>query len=312
MTCWVGIDVSKQTLAVYVLPEQVSFEVPNSAEGHRQLLDQLADRGVQQIVLEATGGYERAVLSTLGAAAHPVVRINPRRARAFATALGKLAKTDPIDAAVLARMAQVIEPTANVSPSAELEALRDLVQRREQLVQQRDDERRRLAQARCALVRDSLIACIEHLKAQIRQFDRAIAQAARTADTERTERLGAIAGIGPVTASSLIAYLPELGRLDRRQIAALVGLAPYNNDSGKHAGKRRIQGGRAAIRRVLYMAVLSVIRTQDDFKHRYNTLRERGKCAKVALVACMRVLLIRLNAMIRSQTSWQPARLPQP
>ncbi|THF54483.1 IS110 family transposase, partial [Pseudothauera rhizosphaerae] len=299
MTCWVGIDVSKRTLAVWVAPEQAQFEVPNSDAGYRQLLARLTDRAVQRIVLEATGGYERGVMSALGAAGLPVLRINPRRARAFATALGKLAKTDPIDAAVLARMAQVLESPAAVSPSPELEALRDLVQRREQLVQHRDDERRRLVQARSALVRDSLLACIDHLKGQIGQLERAIAQAARTADAQRAKQLGAIAGIGPVTVSSLIAYLPELGRLDRRQIAALVGLAPYNNDSGKHAGKRRIQGGRSAIRRVLYMAVLSVIRKHDDFRRRYNTLCERGKCPKVALVACMRVLLIRLNAMIR-------------
>lgn len=260
MTCWVGIDVSKETLAVCIVPQEAKFEVANSAEGHQQLLGFLADKVVERIVLEATGGYERAVLSTLSAAGHSVLRVNPRRARAFATALGKLAKTDPIDAAVLARMAQVLEAPAGVSPSAQIEALRDLVQRREQLVQQRDDERRRLAQVRSAQVRDSLHTCIDHLKKQIHQLDRAIAQAARTADAERAERLGAIAGIGPVTTSSLIAYLPELGQLDRRQIAALVGLAPYNHDSGKQAGRRRIQGGRPAIRRVLYMAVLSVIR----------------------------------------------------
>lgn len=312
MTCWVGIDVCKRTLSVWVVPQEESFEVANSAEGHRQLLERLGDRAVQRIVLEATGGYERGVLSALGAAGHPVVRINPRRARAFATALGKLAKTDPIDAAVLARMAQVLQHPPHVSASAEHEGLRDLVQRREQLVQQRDDERRRLAQVRSARVRDSLLACIAHLKAQIHQLDRAIAQAARTADAQRTERLGAIAGIGPVTVSSLIAYLPELGHLDRRQIAALVGLAPYNNDSGTHAGKRRIQGGRAALRRVLYMAVLSVIRKQDHFKQRYNALRQRGKCAKVAIVACMRVLLIRMNAMIRDQTPWHIGNFPQP
>lgn len=310
MTCWVGIDVSKETLAVCIVPQEATFELANSAEGHLQLIGLLASKAVERIVLEATGGYERGLLSTLNAAGHSVLRINPRRARAFATALGKVAKTDPIDAAILARMAQVLETPATVSPSAQVEALRDLVQRREQLVQQRDDERRRLALVRSAPVRDSLHTCIAHLKNQIRQLDRAIAQAARMADAERSERLAAIAGIGPVTTSSLMAYLPELGQLDRRQITALVGLAPYNHDSGKQAGKRRIQGGRPAIRRVLYMAVLSVIRKQDAFKRRYEALRERGKCAKVALVACMRVLLVRLNAMIRDQTSWKTESLP--
>jgi transposase len=311
MTCWVGIDVSKQTLAVWVLPEEASIEVSNTTAGHRQLLDLLADKDVGRVVIEATGGYEREVMSALSGAGLCVVRINPRRARAFATAVGKLAKTDPIDAAVLAHMAQVLRTPAQVSASPEVEALRDLVQRREQLVQQRDDERRRLAQVRSVLVQESLRACIEHLKKQLQQLDRAIAQAARATDAQRTEQLTAISGIGPVTVSSLLAYLPELGQLNRQQIAALVGLAPYNNDSGKHAGKRRIQGGRAAIRRVLYMAVLSVIRKQDDFKRRYNQLRARGKCAKVAIVACMRVLLIRLNAMIRSQTAWKIEPVPQ-
>ena len=311
MTCWVGIDVSKQTLAVWVLPQEASIEVSNTTAGHRQLLELLADKAVERIVLEATGGYERGVMSTLSAAGLCVVRINPRRARAFAIALGKLAKTDPIDACVLARMAQVLKTPAQVSASPQREALRNLVQRREQLVQQRDDERRRLAQGHSARVQESLRACIEHLKSQIQQLDRAIAQAARAADAERTEQLTAIAGIGPVTVSSLLAYLPELGQLNRQQIAALVGLAPYNNDSGKYAGKRRIQGGRPAIRRVLYMAALSVIRKQDDFKRRYEQLRTRGKCAKVTIVACMRVLLIRLNAMIRSQTTWKTEPVPQ-
>lgn len=305
MTTWVGIDVAKETLAVFLLPEEISVEVDNSAEGHRRLLELLASRSVQRVLLEATGGYERGVLAVLSRAGHPVVRINPRRARAFATALGKWAKTDPIDAAVLARMAQVIEAPACLPVSVEAETVRDLVQRREQLVQQRDDERRRLAQARSPLVRDNLLLCIEHLKQQIRQFDRAISQAVRAVDSERAERLSVIAGIGPVTASSLIAYLPELGQLSGRQISALVGLAPYNKDSGNQTGRRQIRGGRATIRRVLYMAALSVIRQQDDFKRRYNALRERGKCAKVALVACMRILLVRLNAMTRDQTDWK-------
>lgn len=311
MTCWVGIDVSKETLAVWVSPEQRRLSVSNTAAGHEQLLEFLAEQAVERIVLEATGGYERSVVDALSAAGYPVERINPRRARAFACAVGKLAKTDPIDASVLAHLAQVLKTPARQRPSPELQSLRELVQRREQLVQQRDDERRRLAQAHSAPVRDSLLACIDHLKQQIGQFDRAIAQAARAADAERALRLAAVAGIGPVTVSSLLAYLPELGQLNRQQIAALAGLAPYNNDSGKHAGKRCIQGGRSAIRRVLYMAALSVIRTQDDFRRRYNQLRQSGKCAKVAIVACMRVLLVRLNAMIRTQTPWKNEHAPQ-
>lgn len=185
------------------------------------------------------------------------------------------------------------------------ELLRDLVQRREQLVQQRDDERRRIAQARSDAVQESLRLCIEHLRQQIKSLDKGIAQAAQNVDQERTQRLQEIVGVGLITASSLMAYLPELGQLDRRQIAALVGLAPYNCESGQQCGTRRIKGGRAAIRRVLYMATWSVVRYQAEFAARYQALRERGKCAKVALIACMRVLLVRINAMLRDNTAWR-------
>ena len=234
----------------------------------------------------------------------PVTRINPRRAKAFAQALGRIAKTDPIDAAVLARMAEMVVQT-RTTPSAEQETLRALVQRREQLVQQRDDERRRLKQATLPTVRESLIAHIGYLRAQITAIARELVRARADIDSDLCRRLLAVEGIGEVTAASLLAYLPELGRLDRRQIAALAGLAPYNADSGQHSGKRRIRGGRASIRRVLYMACWSVIRKQPDFTARYQRLRQQGKCAKLAVTACMRVLLIRLNAMARDGTEWR-------
>jgi len=304
MICWVGIDVSKATLAVWIRPQGIGFEVLNSPEGHQALLDRLANWSVQRIVVEATGGYERTVMTHLCEAGLDVVRLNPRRARAFATAMGKLAKTDPIDAAVLAHMAQVLEAPASRMPSPEHRELRELVQRREQLVQQRDDERRRLAQAASAQVRNNLQQCIAHLQLQIKAIEQAIAQTSRRVAGKPSEQLCGIAGIGQVTRASLLAYLPELGQLNRRQIAALAGLAPYNSDSGQQAGKRRISGGRAPIRRVLYMATWSVVRCQASFKQRYESLRQRGKCPKVALVACMRVLLIRLNAMLRDGTPW--------
>jgi len=306
MTLWIGIDVSKASLAVCLLPQAQQLSLPNTADGHAQLRALLADRPVGNVLLEATGGYERPLMRALAAAGIPVTRINPRRARAFATAMGKTAKTDPIDAALLARMAELVcAPGPALEP--EREALRELVQRREQLVQQRDDERRRLHQAHLPRVRHDLIEHIAQLRLRIRQIDKAVAQAQRQLDDHLSQQLRAIAGIGEVTAASLLAYLPELGRLDRRQIAALAGLAPYNVDSGQHAGKRRIRGGRAPIRRVLYMACWSVIRTQPDFKARYQRLRQRGKCAKVAITACMRVLLTRLNAMARDQTEWRMA-----
>jgi transposase len=304
MKLWIGIDVAKDTLAVCVLPAQQHFAFSNTAQGHAQLLAHLHDQSVGNILLEATGGYEQALMATLVGAGQPVTRINPRRARAFAIAMGTTAKTDPIDAMLLARMAELIHaPTAASEPQRDV--LRALVQRREQLVGQRDDERRRLHQVTEPVSREDLIGHIGQLRLRIHAISKAIVLAQRSLDSALCQRLEAIPGIGPVTATSLMAYLPELGRLDRRQIAALAGLAPYNVDSGQYTGKRRIRGGRAAIRRVLYMACWSVIRKQVDFRLRYQRLRRLGKCAKVAITACMRVLLIRLNAMVRDNVEWK-------
>lgn len=304
MTLWIGIDISKATLAVHLLPTQQFLTLPNTADGHAQLLSHLRGHTIGNVLLEATGGYERALVHALTTAGMPVTRINPRRARAFATALGKTAKTDPIDAALLARMASLVQAPMP-TPDPGREHLRALVQRREQLVQQRDDERRRLHQTPWPDIRDDLLAHIGQLRLRIRALSKAIVQRQHQLDDALTQQLRSVGGIGEVTAASLRAYLPELGRLDRRQIAALAGLAPYNVDSGQHTGKRRIRGGRAPIRRVLYMACWSVIRKQADFKQRYERLRLRGKCAKLAITACMRVLLTRLNAMVRDQTEWK-------
>lgn len=304
MPLTLGIDVAKASLAIYMLPHKRHLTLPNTAAGHAQLLEHLNGQAVDNILLEATGGYERELMRALSQAGLTVTRINPRRARAFADALGKLAKTDPIDAQVLAHMAGVVKaPSQALEP--EREALRSWVQRREQLVQQRDDERRRLKQAELAELRKDLLDNIKHLNRRILKIDKTLVQAQGRLDDALGRSLMAIDGIGRVTTASLLAYLPELGRLTRKQISALAGLAPYNVDSGKHAGKRRIRGGRAPIRRVLYMACLSVIRKQPDFKARYERLRHRGKCAKIAIVACMRVLLTRLNAMARDQTEWK-------
>lgn len=303
MSLRIGIDVSKATLAVHLLPDACSLSVPNTAVGFARLLALIDARPVENILLEATGGYERALIRALADARLPVTRINPRRAKAFAQAMGRIAKTDPIDAAMLARMAEVVVQT-RIAPSPEQEDLRALVQRRSQLIQCRDDERRRLKQATLPRVRDSLIEHIGYLRTQIRTLDKHIVHARQRIDSDLCDRLLAIDGIGDVTAASLLAYLPELGQLDRRQIAALAGLAPYNVDSGQKSGKRRIRGGRAAIRNVLYMACWSVIRKQPDFKARYDRLRSKGKCAKLAVTACMRVLLTRLNAMARDRTEW--------
>lgn len=307
MSVFVGIDVSKSTLAVAVRPAGEVFTVANTAEGHRDLLHRLAGSSVVRVVLEATGGYEHAVLTVLSHAGLVVARVSPQRARAFATAMGRLAKTDPIDATILAHLAEVLDAEATPLTAPDQQALRTLVQRREQLIQWRDDERRRLQQTSATFVHRSLQRSLAATQCEIALCDREIAQALAHVAQEDSQRLLAIPGIGPVTTASLIAYVPELGTLDRRRIAALVGLAPYNCDSGTQSGKRRIRGGRPRIRRVLYMATWAAIRAQPDFKARYLALRQRGKCAKVALVACMRILLIRINAMLRDRSDWKMA-----
>lgn len=307
MSMFIGIDVAKASLAVAVRPSGERFEVANDAAGHAALAERLRRLPVERIVLEATGGYERAVMNAL-ADAWPLVRVAPHRARAFATAMGRIAKTDPIDAAMLAHLAEVIDapPVRVESPQQRL--LQGLVQRRGQLVQLRDDERRRLQQASGAAVLASLKRQLRSLMADITRLDKAIALAVADIDTALARQLDAVPGIGPVTTATLVAFLPELGQLERREIAALVGVAPYNVDSGDKRGKRRIRGGRARVRRVLYMATWSAIRTQADLRRHYEALRARGKCAKVAVVACMRLLLVRLNAMVRDGTPWQMQR----
>lgn len=305
MTCWVGIDVAKDSLAVWLRPQGKSLNVSNDEAGHQQLVALFAEEKPARIVLEATGGYERDVLYTLSRTGHAVSRLNPTRVRAFATAMGKQAKTDPIDAAVLAHLAQTLEESPSLPVSPERERLRELVQRREQLVSQRDDERRRLHQAKDAFVRQCLTDTIKALKTKIRGYDEKIAEATMVVDAEQALQLGRVKGVGPITVAGLLAYLPELGQLNRRQIAALVGLAPYNSDSGQKSGQRRIRGGRSMIRRILYMTAWSMIRYQEDFSRRYQALREKGRCAKVAVVACMRVLIVRLNAMVRDGTCWR-------
>jgi transposase len=305
MSAWAGIDVAKDTLAVAIWPSNEGWTQANTPQAHKALCRRLRDLGVVRIALEASGGYERAVLQALASSGLSAVRVDPRRAKSFAAVVGRLAKTDPIDAAVLARLAQIIDDPCVKAATPAQQALRGLVHRREQLVQQHDDERRRLKQATITFVRRSLERCIRGLKREIAALDEAMVSAAAQADAARVMQLRQVSGIGPVTTASLLAYVPELGSLDRKQIAALVGVAPFNRDSGQVSGPRRIRGGRAAIRRVLYMATWSVIRTQPHFKARYRALRERGKVAKVALIACLRVLLIRLNAMLRDQSSWR-------
>ncbi|PPK35249.1 IS110 family transposase [Pseudomonas laurylsulfatiphila] len=305
MISWVGIDISKSNLVVWVQPQGEGFDLPNTSEGFVELIERLSQYEVDRVLLEATGGYECKVMAALQGANFKVLRINPRRARAFAVAMGKNAKTDPIDAAVLADFAEVLHASRDKIISPEREALRELIQLREQFVQQRDDNKRRLQQVQLPAVTVAIKGLVHYLQVQIKQLDKTIHQSMHELDAEKAERLISVKGIGTVATASLLVYLPELGALDRREVAALAGIAPYNDDSGNHSGKRQIYGGRARVRRALYMSCWVVIRHQPDFKARYDALRERGKSAKVALIACMRILLIRLNAMLRDGTEWR-------
>ncbi|WP_416423801.1 transposase [Pseudomonas sp. App30] len=305
MISWLGIDVAKSSLAVWLRPQDISFNVPNNSTGYAHLIEKLSGCDVQKVLLEATGGYERGVMAALRLAGFTVVRVNPRRARAFAEAIGKQAKTDPIDAQVLAQFAETLKAAKPQQDSAPTQFLRELVQQRERFVQQRDDDRRRLKQAQSPRIIELLEGHIAFLKAQILELEKAIEQTMQALDAPKVAQLTSVKGLGTITAASLMAYLPELGELDRHQIAGLAGLAPYNNDSGNFQGKRKICGGRSAVRRVLYMSCWTVIRYDASFKARYEGLRDKGKSAKVALVACMRVLLVRLNAMLRDGTAWR-------
>lgn len=305
MISWIGIDISKSNLVVWVQPQGEGFDLPNTSEGFVELIERLSRYEVGRVLLEATGGYESKVMAALQGANFKVLRINPRRARAFAVAMGKNAKTDPIDAAVLADFAEVLHASCDKIISPEREALRELIQLREQFVQHRDDNKRRLQQVQLPAVTEAIRGLVHYLQVQIKQLDKTIHQSMHELDAEKAERLISVKGIGTVATASLLVYLPELGELDRREVAALAGIAPYNDDSGNHSGKRQIYGGRARVRRALYMSCWVVIRHQPDFKARYDALRERGKSAKVALIACMRILLIRLNAMLRDGTEWQ-------
>lgn len=299
---YVGIDVGKHTLVVCHRPGDRIWSCENSAVGQAGLVAELAALAPERILLEASGGYERGICRALRQAGLPVLRVQPRRIRALAQALGRKAKTDPLDARLLAEAAALLSLPAPVAFEPALEALRALVDWRARLVAQRDDNRRRLHQAELPLVRTSLQRLIATLRTEIRQFDRQIA--ARLKQLARP--LAAAPGLGPVLRATLAARLPELGRLNRREIAALVGTAPFNHDSGQHHGQRRIGGGRSDLRRVLYMATLTAIRTSPRLAETYQRLLERGKRKKVAIVACMRKYLTMFNAMARDNAPWQP------
>lgn len=300
-----GIDVSKLHLDCHITPSQQSLRVPNTPAGLAQLVASFTASDVHRVLLEATGGYERLARRLLGQAGLEVLCVNPARARSFAKAMGIRAKTDPIDAAMLAQFATCLPGCPATPMSIERDELNELIKQRDAFVQQRDDNKRRLHQTEFAQVTATFEAVIHFLQEQIKLLDKLIHQSISRLDPVKVKQLMALQGIGPVTAAVLLCYLPELGTLERRQISALVGVAPYNRDSGSKSGVRQIWGGRSRVRSGLYMSIWTVIRFNPYFKEKYQALRERGKCPKVAVVACMRLLITQLNAMLRDGTPWR-------
>lgn len=303
MSTYAGIDVSKDELVVHALPSERGALFPNDRSGLIDLLDWLRPLACARIVFEASGGYEQDLLEALSAAGMPAVRLSARRPRALATALALKAKTDRLDARVLAIAAQWLPAPATLPPSAPLRALREWLQLRTALVGERDGHRRRIQQLRDHDVKTYLQTLIDSLQTQIALIEERLRQAMAQCPSP----LSAAPGLGPILRATLTARLPELGKLDRRQIAALVGLAPYNRDSGRWRGQRRISGGRADVRRVLYMATWAAIRARSPLAEVYRRLVAAGKPKKLALTACMRKYLTMLNAMARDQAPWAPA-----
>lgn len=305
--CFVGIDVSKATLDVAVLPEERHWQIEYEEAAIASLVDELRKRSPRLIVLEATGGLEALLTAALATAALPVVVINPRQVRDFAKASGTLAKTDVLDAGVLARLGQTLKPVVRPLQDKETLELTALLTRRRQILDMLTMEKNRLHTASKAVHRD-LTAHITWLTKRLQDVDGDLQAAIETTDFWRIkdEVIRSVPGAGRVLSITLLASLPELGALNRRQIAALVGVAPFNCDSGTMRGSRHIWGGRAAVRAVLYMATVSAIRCNPDICRFHARLRAAGKQPKVAITACMRKLLTVLNSMLRTNTPWQP------
>lgn len=302
----VGVDVCKVRLDVFCSADEGVHVFDNDPAGHAALVKLLQAQGADLVVLEATGGLERAFVGQLLIAGLPVAVVNPRQVRDFAKALGRLAKTDTLDARVLAAFGEAVKPRVRRLDEEDTQALADALTRRRQLVEMRTMEKARLAQAGPASVRKSIKAHIQWLDNQLRTTDSGLRKAVEQSEAwlAKCDLLSEVKGIGTVTSMSLTAWLPELGTINRKQIAALVGVAPLNHDSGAYRGRRRVWGGRAAVRAVLYMATLSAIRHNPTITTFHQRLRAAGKPKKVAIVACMRKLLTILNAMVRDGQPW--------
>ena len=308
---FIGIDVSKQWLEMAAYERDYQFRCANKANAFAVLLAELIDLRPALIVLEATGGLERAVVAALHGAGLPVVVVNPRQVRDFARALGQLAKTDRLDARVLATFAAVIKPCPRPIKSQDEQELDALSGRRDQLVEMLSEEKNRRASAATDSVRDEIQQHIDWLRDRIAELDQQLKKLLQGSPRWqiKDQILRSTPGIGPVVSYSLLAKLPELGTLNRQQISKLVGVAPLNRDSGQQRGSRHIHGGRANVRKVLYMAALTARRCNPVIKAFYERLQARQKPFKVAITACMRKLLTIINFMVRDGSSWKS---PQP
>ena len=302
---YVGIDVAKARVDVAIRPGGDRREVSNDQAGIAALVAQMQQLNPAALVLEATGGLELPLVAALAAASLPVVVVNPRQVRDFARATGRLAKTDSLDAAVMAHFAEAVRPPLRPLRDAETQVLSSLVARRQQVMTMLVAERNRLSSATMA-VRPSIEAHIAWLKQQLDDLDQGLRQTLRQSPVwrEKDDLLRSVPGIGNQISLTLLAYLPELGTLNRRQIAALVGVAPFNRDSGTLRGKRTVWGGRARVRTALYMGALVASRFNPVIRDFYQRLLSAGKPKKLALTACMRKLLIILNSMLKYGSSW--------
>lgn len=308
----VGIDVSKETLDVVERPDEVGWVTTNDAAGIGALVARWTVSRPARIIVEATGGYEMRLVMALAATALPVVVVNPRQSRAFAKATGQLAKTDKIDAMMLARFGEAMRPSVRPLPDAQTRALSALLARRRQLIDMRTAEGNRLETVDRSIereIRTHLRWLNKRIDAMDCQLDKAIKASPMWRQKEAL--LQSVPGVGPTLSRTLLADVPELGTLDHKKIAALVGVAPFNRDSGAFRGRRCIWGGRAPVRAVLYMAVMSAAQHNPVIRASHQRLMAAGKPFKVAQVACMRKLLVILNAMVRQGTYWQHDYAPR-
>ena len=305
---YVGIDVSKERLDVAVRPEGGGFAVSRTGAGIDELIERLKNLSIRLVAIEATGGFETVVAAGLAGAGLPVVVVNPAQVRAFAQALGKRAKTDPIDAAVIAHFAEATKPQLRQLPDATTRLLAELVARRRQIVEMIGAESQRARHITAPRLKKGLARLRKALEKELSELDDDISDHVRgsPAWAEKEDLLASVPGVGPTIARSLIAELPELGSLDRRQIAALAGLAPWTRQSGQWRGKSFIGGGRSSVRRVLFMGAMVAARFNPELKRFRDRLVTAGKPKLVAIIAVARKLLTILNAILRDKTPWQP------